>query len=45
MQENLTAKAYRLRQHVLDIIEIAFTHIEHKSHGEGCTCNCCRGEE
>ena len=32
-------------QHVLDIIEIAFTHIEHKSHGEGCTCSCCRGEE
>ena len=32
-------------QHVLDIIEIAFTHIEHKSHDEGCTCSCCRGEE
>lgn len=25
-------------QHVVDIINIAFTHIEHKSHGEDCTC-------
>ena len=32
-------------QHVLDIIEIAFTPIEHKSPAEGCTCSCCRGEE
>ena len=32
-------------QHVLDIIEIAFTHIEHKRHGEDCTCSCCLGEE
>ena len=28
-------------QHVIDIIDIAFTHIEHKSHGENCCCNSC----
>jgi len=28
-------------QHVVDIIDIAFTHIEHKSHGEGCCCEAC----
>lgn len=27
--------------HVKDIIEIAFTHIEHKSHGEACQCRHC----
>ena len=25
-------------QHVVDIIHLAFTHIEHKTHGEDCTC-------
>ena len=29
-------------KHVEDIINIAFTHIEHKSHGEGCTCQNCK---
>lgn len=28
-------------QHVVDIIDLAFIHIEHKSHGEGCTCGAC----
>lgn len=28
-------------KHVEDIIEIAFTHIEHKSHGEACECSHC----
>ena len=28
-------------QHVVDIIDIAFTHIEHKTHGEACTCSHC----
>ena len=28
-------------QHVADIIAIAFTHIEHKSHGESCCCDDC----
>lgn len=28
-------------QHVVDIIEIAFAHMEHKSHGEGCGCCDC----
>lgn len=28
-------------QHVVDILDIAFTHIEHKSHGEGCGCQLC----
>lgn len=28
-------------QHVVDIIDIAFVHIEHKSHGEGCRCENC----
>ena len=28
-------------QHVVDIIDIAFTHIKHKSHGEGCSCADC----
>lgn len=32
-------------QHVVDIIDIAFTHIEHKSHGEGCRCDDCRSCE
>jgi len=27
--------------HVRDIINIAFTHIEHKSHGESCSCENC----
>ena len=31
--------------HVEDIIDIAFTHIEHKSHGESCHCNQCEGKE
>ena len=31
-------------QHVVDILKIAFTHIEHKSHGEGCTCKECTDE-
>ena len=31
--------------HVLDIIEIAFTHIDHKCHEPGCNCAACRGEE
>ena len=26
-------------QHVIDIIDIAFTHIEHKSHGQECSCH------
>ncbi|MCI8348491.1 MAG: winged helix-turn-helix transcriptional regulator [Firmicutes bacterium] len=29
-------------QHVVDIIDIAFTHIEHKSHSEGCQCCHCK---
>ena len=28
-------------QHVVDIIDIAFVHIEHKMHGEGCGCAHC----
>ena len=28
-------------QHVVDIIDIAFIHIEHKTHGEGCCCEAC----
>ena len=28
-------------QHVIDIIDIAFTHIGHKSHGEDCCCEHC----
>lgn len=28
-------------QHVVDIIDIAFVHIEHKRHGEDCRCNHC----
>jgi len=28
-------------QHVTDILKIAFTHIEHKTHGEDCTCKEC----
>ena len=28
-------------QHVVDIIDIALIHIEHKSHGEGCGCMHC----
>ena len=28
-------------QHVKDIINIAFTHIEHKSHGSQCCCENC----
>lgn len=31
--------------HVEDIIDIAFTHIEHKSNGESCHCNQCEGKE
>ena len=29
-------------QHVIDIIDIAFTHIGHKSHGEDCCCEHCK---
>lgn len=29
-------------QHVTDILEIAFTHIEHKSHGKDCHCQSCK---
>ena len=29
-------------QHVIDMIDIAFTHIEHKSHGEECQCDHCK---
>ena len=29
-------------QHVVDIIDIAFTHIEHKAHATTCTCSHCR---
>ena len=32
-------------QHVVDILELAFTHIEHKSHEEGCCCNCCKSNK
>ncbi len=32
-------------QHVVDIIDIAFTHIEHKSHGPGCNCAACHCDE
>ena len=28
-------------QHVVDIIDIAFTHIEHKTHSEDCGCEDC----
>ena len=28
-------------QHVVDIIDIAFIHIGHKSHSEDCTCDHC----
>ena len=28
-------------QHVVDILDIAFLHIAHKNHGEGCSCGCC----
>ena len=28
-------------QHVVDILDIAFTHIDHKTHGEDCGCECC----
>ena len=28
-------------QHVVDIIDIAFIHIEHKMHGAGCGCAHC----
>ena len=28
-------------QHVIDIIDIAFTHIEHKTHGQDCCCHDC----
>lgn len=28
-------------KHVVDILDIAFTHIEHKSHEEGCSCSHC----
>lgn len=28
-------------QHVVDIIDIAFIHIEHKSHGADCSCENC----
>ena len=28
-------------QHVVDILDIAFLHIAHKTHGEGCGCGCC----
>ncbi|MBR5229297.1 MAG: helix-turn-helix transcriptional regulator [Firmicutes bacterium] len=28
-------------QHVVDIIDIAFIHIEHKAHADGCCCDAC----
>ena len=28
-------------QHVVDIIDLAFIHIEHKSHGTDCCCEAC----
>lgn len=28
-------------QHVVDILDIAFVHIAHKNHDEGCDCDCC----
>lgn len=32
-------------QHVVDIIEIAFTHIEHKNHGGECGCPNCNSKK
>lgn len=32
-------------QHVVDIIDIAFIHIEHKAHGEGCGCAHCHAAQ
>jgi len=32
-------------QHVVDIIDLAFIHIDHKAHGEGCTCSACQPEQ
>ncbi len=29
-------------QHVVDIMDIAFIHIEHKSHDKGCQCEHCK---
>ena len=29
-------------QHVVDILNIAFTHIDHKSHSDHCSCSFCR---
>ena len=28
-------------QHVVDILDIAFLHISHKNHEDGCSCDCC----
>lgn len=27
-------------QHVVDLLEIAFVHLEHKNHGQDCSCDC-----
>lgn len=32
-------------QHVVDILDIAFTHIHHKSHPKGCCCGCHKDTE
>ena len=32
-------------QHVIDIIDIAFTHIEHKTHGQHCCCQDCHPDD
>ena len=32
-------------QHVIDILDIAFVHITHKSHAAGCTCDCCHSTD
>ena len=29
-------------QHIVDILDIAFLHIAHKTHGDDCSCGCCR---
>ncbi len=29
-------------QHVVDLLDIAFIHIAHKNHAEGCSCQCCQ---
>ncbi len=32
-------------QHVIDMLDIAFVHITHKTHGAGCSCACCSDAE